>query len=102
MLFWYRLAGHLGMSVKRCREEVDAEEYAGWLTYFAVEPFGGHIEDFRAGSIVSAIAASAGQTVEPLKVFGWHDQRAALSAEAQQKRLEAQMLKNGFDVRKKP
>lgn len=81
-------------------EEVDAEEYAGWLAYFAIEPFGGHVEDFRSGLIVSAIAAGLGQTIDPLKIFGWHGKQAE-SEQAAQRKLEVQMLKNGFDVRKK-
>ena len=90
------------MSVARCREEVDAVEYAGWLAYFSIEPFGGHVEDFRAGTIASAVAGSVGNKVGPVEWFGWHDQRdKLLSAELQQRKLEAQMLRNGIDIRKK-
>jgi hypothetical protein len=34
---------------------MDAREFAEWIAYDAIEPFGGNREDQRAGTIVAAI-----------------------------------------------
>jgi hypothetical protein len=45
------------MSVKRCRREVDSEEFAGWMAYAELEPFGPLREDERAG-VIAALTAN--------------------------------------------
>lgn len=44
------------MSVKRAQAEIDSEEFAHWLAFFRLEPWGSEIEDLRAGSVVSMLA----------------------------------------------
>ncbi|WP_224031194.1 phage tail assembly protein T [Paraburkholderia caribensis] len=35
--------------------EVSSAEYADWVALFTLEPWGGHIDDLRAGSLMSLI-----------------------------------------------
>jgi hypothetical protein len=53
---WFRLAKELGMSVKRCQQEVDSAEFTDWIAYYGIEPFGERFADIRAGTIASVVA----------------------------------------------
>jgi hypothetical protein len=44
------------MSVARCQQEVDAREFAEWMAYYNIEPFGPEREDLRAGIVACTIA----------------------------------------------
>lgn len=44
------------MSVKRAQREVDSAEFAEWMAYAEVEPFGPEREDQRAGIVAALIA----------------------------------------------
>lgn len=57
-MFWFRLAGHLGMSVARCQQEVSSAEFAMWMAYYQVEPFGEERADWRA-AIMPVMFANA-------------------------------------------
>ena len=35
------------MSVRRCQEEVDSREYAEWMGFYEIRPFGEEANDFR-------------------------------------------------------
>lgn len=56
-MFWFMLAGYLGMSVKRCQQEIDSDEFANWLAWYRIDPFGEQRSDLRAGIIASATLA---------------------------------------------
>ncbi|TGP43471.1 hypothetical protein EN871_16825 [bacterium M00.F.Ca.ET.228.01.1.1] len=43
------------MSVARCQAEVSSAEFADWLAYHQIEPFGEQMADLRAGAITAAI-----------------------------------------------
>ena len=79
-------------------QEVDAEEYADWQAYYAIEPFGGHVEDVRAGVIASVVAGSVGKEVEPLEWFGWHERIAAMDRDAKLKKARMKLLGMGIDI----
>ncbi|AET90680.1 hypothetical protein BSFA1_10950 [Burkholderia sp. SFA1] len=42
------------MSVASCQAEVDSAEFAEWIAYHQIEPFGTQMEDLRAGVIAAA------------------------------------------------
>jgi hypothetical protein len=44
------------MSVKRCQREVSSEEFSEWFAFAMLEPFGGQMEDMRAGMVAATIA----------------------------------------------
>lgn len=48
-MFLYRLAGHLGMTVRRLRQELSDVELTHWMAYFELEPFGEAAEWWRHG-----------------------------------------------------
>lgn len=54
--FWFRLALRLGCSVREAQERIDAHEFAEWLAYYALEPWGEERADLRAGIIASTVA----------------------------------------------
>jgi len=33
-MFWFRLASHLGMSVRRAQQEIDSREFTQWLALY--------------------------------------------------------------------
>lgn len=44
------------MSVRRAQVEIDAAEFAEWMAYYTMEPWGEDRSDLRAGIIASTIA----------------------------------------------
>lgn len=44
------------MSVKQAQREIDSAEFAEWLAYHGLEPFGEERDDLRAGIVASTIA----------------------------------------------
>ena len=44
------------MSVRRAQLEIDSQEFAEWMAYSALEPFGPERDDERAGAIAATIA----------------------------------------------
>jgi len=44
------------MSVKRAMREIDSREFAEWMAYSSLEPFGPEREDQRAGMVAALIA----------------------------------------------
>lgn len=56
-MFWFILAAHLGMSVARCQQEVDAAEFNLWYDLYRREPFGELREDMRAARQLQATLA---------------------------------------------
>lgn len=54
------------MSVKRAQREIDAAEFAEWLAYYRLEPWGEERGDLRAGIVASTVAnAWRGKDVLP-------------------------------------
>lgn len=37
---WMKLAGHLGMSERRTKEEVNSQEFARWMAMYELDPWG--------------------------------------------------------------
>lgn len=48
---------------------MDSWEWAGWLAYSALEPFGPLREDFRAGQVAATAANVWGSRVKPEDFF---------------------------------
>ncbi len=48
-MFLFRLAGHLGKSVRELLRSMDSAELSEWQAYYSIEPFGPAQEDYRAG-----------------------------------------------------
>ncbi len=68
LIFRFRLAMSLGMSVRRCRAEIDSEEFSWWIAYSMLEPFGERQADFRSGILASVMAnAHRGKGTAPFK-----------------------------------
>ena len=47
------------MSVKQAQREIDAREFAEWIAFFRLEPYGAEINDMQFASIKMMIAAAA-------------------------------------------
>lgn len=65
------------MTVAELLERMDAAEFGEWMAYWEDEPFGGVVDDFRAG-LVAATAANHGfnppkRARGPMDFFPWHD-----------------------------
>ena len=56
--FWHKLALALGMSVRRAQQEIDAREYASWVAYHQIDPFGNERADFHAALIAWTMAST--------------------------------------------
>lgn len=58
------------MSVARAQQEIDAPEFAEWLAYYSIEPFGEERGDLRAGIVAAQIAnAFRGKNQRPFKAI---------------------------------
>lgn len=58
----------LGMSVCRAQQEIDSAEFAEWIAYDRMDPYGPERLDLHAGIVASTIAsvnAGKGQTFRP-------------------------------------
>lgn len=65
------------MPVAELMERVSASEFIHWMAFYALEPFGSEIEDYRAGLApaiyVNAHAGEkAGPPLSPLDLFPHH------------------------------
>lgn len=49
------------MSVAQAQEDIDSREFAGWLAYNEIDPFGEERADLRAGIIASVTANAFGK-----------------------------------------
>lgn len=74
-----RIALALGMSVRRAKLEISSAEYADWVALFELEPWGGHVDDLRAGTLMSLIynvnrdsEAPAASAADFTPWSGWH------------------------------
>ena len=59
-MMWFRLALALGMGVAECQRRVDAREFAEWMAFCRLEPFGEWRADLRAGIVACVVAQSMG------------------------------------------
>lgn len=50
----------LGMSVKRAQYEIDCNEFAEWMAFNELEPFGEEVESIRSGIVAATVARAAG------------------------------------------
>lgn len=44
------------MSVKKAQREINSAEFAHWVAYYRIDPFGDERADLRAGIIASTVA----------------------------------------------
>ncbi|MDR6447485.1 hypothetical protein J2794_003601 [Paraburkholderia terricola] len=61
------------MSVARCQAEVSSAEFADWLAYHQIEPFGSQMDDLRAGAVAAAIYNVNRNTEKRPQPFGPSD-----------------------------
>lgn len=63
------------MTVSRAKREIDSIEFAYWMAYFNIEPFGERLADIRMGMIASTVANSqrdpACRAFEPIDFMPW-------------------------------
>jgi hypothetical protein len=97
---WFRLAKELGMSVRRCQQEVSSREFAEWVAFYALEPFGDRIQDIRMGTLASVQAntnLSKGATpFKPMDFVPWADVPEPLRAAAPPEAVAASVF--GIDL----
>ncbi|WP_425126245.1 phage tail assembly protein T [Burkholderia gladioli] len=56
-LFWHRLTLALGhKSIAHAKRAIDSDEFARWMAYYRVEPFGERVADLRMGQLAALIA----------------------------------------------
>lgn len=64
------------MSVARAKREVDSVEFAYWMAYFNIEPFGERLADIRMGTLAATMANihrdSKRPAFEPADFLPWH------------------------------
>lgn len=53
---WFRLALFLGGTVAELQARMSSDEFTLWRAYYAAYPFGYDIDNFRMGSICSAVS----------------------------------------------
>jgi hypothetical protein len=58
-MFWFKLARALGMSVRRCMDEIDSAELSEWMAFDQLDPIGQDREDLRMGILASTIVSAA-------------------------------------------
>lgn len=59
------------MTVGELRSRMSAREFAEWQGFFAVEPFGGPVDDLRFGTVAATAGAAWGAKTSPSDYFQW-------------------------------
>lgn len=63
------------MSVARAMREIDSAEFADWMAYYRIEPFGERMSDLRTGIIAATVAnANRGKkqkALHPIDFLPW-------------------------------
>ena len=62
----------LGKTVGELLDGITSSEFTEWLAFAQLEPFGGMIEDMRAGLYPAMKASSEEKVIGPLDFFPWH------------------------------
>lgn len=81
------------MSVAQAQREIDSAEFAEWVAFYQLEPFGEERADLRAGIISSAVANYSGKINEPTRPrdfmphFGEQPERPRQTVEEMQARF---------------
>lgn len=69
------------MTVGELLETVGSSEFAEWMAFAGLEPFGTEADDLRAGLMpaltVNMHRAEGTATISPFEFFPWHDKPAA-------------------------
>lgn len=72
-MFWYRLTLALGhKSVSEAKDSIDSNEFAHWLAYYKLEPFGGERDDLRqayTSCIIANLFLGKGQKAYEISDF---------------------------------
>lgn len=77
----------MGATLDELGERMTAAEFAGWMSYYQIEPFGSRVDDIRAGLIASAVTTPwGGKTApgdwlvwqQPEPTGTWRDLKAAM------------------------
>lgn len=53
---WFRLALALGMSVAEAQSRISSAEFAEWIAFSRLEPYGPERADLRAGIVAATVA----------------------------------------------
>ena len=87
---WFRLALALSMTVAEAQARISSPEFAEWVAYYGLEPFGALAEDTRHG-IRAAIQANAfrgkGKAATPADFMLCHTEKPAQSVDEMKARL---------------
>jgi hypothetical protein len=62
---------HLGCTVGELGERMTSAEFAEWVAFAALEPFGSRVEDLRVGTLASAVTAPWGGKASAGDWFNW-------------------------------
>jgi hypothetical protein len=66
--FYFRLAAHLGMTVRELLSRLDSRELSEWIAYYNLDPFGEARADYRAAMLACLTANINRGKHEPFKI----------------------------------
>ena len=61
--FLFKLAGHLGMTVRQISDEMSADELMEWLAFDQLDPIGGQRQDLNFATLMLHRFGKEGETV---------------------------------------
>jgi hypothetical protein len=74
------LALRLGCSVRECQERVDSREFAEWLVFRTISPWGPERTDWlltRLTATVINMMRAGGEPADPVKMMPWPEPSAS-------------------------
>lgn len=77
-------------SVRDCQEHINSSEFAEWLAYNQLEPFGADIQPVYAGTIAATVANTT-RSKSSDKIFKWSDFFPTLDSAEQHQSIEDQI-----------
>ena len=93
--FLFKLAGHLGMTVRQISDEMSAEELMEWLAFDQLDPIGGQRQDLNFATLMLHQFGQEGETVRDWMVVDPYpmtdNQREQYEAAKQKAELDASM-----------
>ena len=65
---WFRVAALLGRTVEELQATITGDEFAGWCSFYALEPWGYEADTWRMAVLAATTANYSGNIRKPLDV----------------------------------
>lgn len=76
-MMWFRVAALLGSTVEELQQRMTGEEFRDWCAFYALEPWGSEVDNWRMGVLAATTANFSGRSKKSLKPSDFMPRAAA-------------------------